>query len=260
MYQTSYTQNPSVTFAGMLADSRNADVISRVNGTKQLDKLVFGTTDGTYTVSINGTQVASYVASSKTAAQIRDAVLALIQAATSAVVATSVSTDTIYLEGVDTTAFTTTISTVTSYALTHLLVAGQTIDFGLGVCIDERASTTASQCRLPRVVGDCAAGAFLGIAIADMSVEGPTKPATAVGYKNQSAVSILRHGGVIAVVGEKALAEGAALYCRYASGSGGSQLGAFTDGTDSSTAAAVAGLRVWRSSTAAGPVLAEFLP
>lgn len=258
--QTSYSQDPAIGYAGQIVNSRPTDIISRRNATKQLEQLTFGTTDGTYTVTINGTLAASYAASSKTATQIRDAVLALLQASSAPVVSSALSTDKLLVEGADSdTSFTISISTVTTYALAHLLDQGQTIPFGVGVVRDERASATGKQCRLPRVTGDIAAGVFLGIAIADQTLEGPTPPASAVGYKNHATLEILQQGEIF-VVTEGAVTEGAQLYCRFASGSGGSQLGAFRADADSSTATAVPGLYATETTSAAGIAKAQFKP
>jgi hypothetical protein len=71
-------------------------------------------------------------------------------------------------------------------------------------------------------------------------------------------VGLLRAGEII-VYGEEALTEGDALYVRIASGSGGSDLGAFRNDSDSSTCVLIPGATVMRNSTAAGPAWV-FLP
>jgi hypothetical protein len=255
--QTTFPRSMSRALAGMVADSCKAEYWSRVLATKQLVQLTFGTTDGTYTVDINDDEVANFVASSNTAAQIRDGILADLVASSAPLAATALSTNKILLESLgfeSTDEFEYALSTVTGYSASELVEQGQQVAFGLGVVVDTRAPAPGGQrCMLPRLTTDISAG-FLGIACMDTSME-----PNASGWANQSVMTILRSGHIWVKV-EKAVAEFAPLYCRFASGSGGSTLGIFRDDADTSTAAAVTGLRAIESCSGAGIVKAEFLP
>lgn len=256
--QTSFSQDPSAALAGMIADARSSDVISRTLSTKQLYELTFSTTDGTYTVSINGTQVASYVASSATAAAIRDDILADIQASSAPVVATASSTNKILLEALgytDDDEFTVSIATVTGFSATQLIAQAQEVPFGLGVCADDQAAVSGDRCRLPRQSTDITTR-FLGVAKRDAGLE--PNDSGVIGWPNGSRMSIVRRGAVW-VVTETALSELAQVYCRY-SASGSEQLGAFRNDADTSDAALVPGMRCIKAVTGAGIALCEVGP
>lgn len=259
--QTDYGAAPAA-IAGLIADIGPKSVITRNNATRKLYEVTAGTTDGTYTISVNGTEKANFAAVSKTAAQIIADLLADLQAAAghgSTYLAMAGSTTAKLLVeqyGYDVaTAFAVTISTVSGYSVNNVLPQGQTIPFGVGVVRDENAALTGRQCRLPRVAGDIAAGLFLGISVADTSRE----PQSGVGYEHQSAVPILEFGNIWVNV-EDTVTEGQNLFCRYASGAGGSQLGAFRPDADSSSAAAVPGLYTRQARTGAGLVLCRYAP
>lgn len=250
--QTSYNESPRSRAAGMVADMLGpAQVAGKYSlSTRQLEQLTFSTTDGTYTVTINGVEVASFAASSDTAADIRDDILADLLG--NGIVAEAVSTDKLIIEagGDDADdAFTIAIATITGYTKTQLVAHAQEVPFGLGLVSDDRAPSGSKKCRLPRLSTDVAR--FLGI-----SMQNVMREPNVLGWDHLSQPDIVRVGRVY-VVAEGSGTEGAKLYTRYAAGAGGSQLGAFRVDDDTSTAAAVPGLRALEAWSTGGIVLAE---
>jgi len=69
-------------------------------------------------------------------------------------------------------------------------------------------------------------------------------------YEDEEVMPVLRHGRVWVRV-ENAFVAGAAAFVRFASGAGGTQLGAIRTDADTATAVAVAGLRLLTSGGAA---------
>ncbi len=256
--QTSYGA-PGSALAGLIADCGPASIITRAIAQKKLVEITAGTTDGTYTVTIDGVLKATFAASGNTAAQIIADLLADLQAASGNYVASAGSTTAkLLIEQRDnsSTPITVAISTISGYSAVTLVDQAVNLLPGLGVVRDDRAATSGKQCRLPRVSGDIAAGIFLGIT----ALETNREPNSGLGYPNLSNVPILEGPGNIWVNVEGTVTEGQNLFCRYASGSGGSQLGAFRADADSSTAAAVPGLYTKQARTGAGLVLAKYMP
>lgn len=252
--QTTFNNAPARAFAGLQADTFPSAVISRALATKQLEELTFGTTDGAYTVTINGVEVASFAASSNTATEIRDGILSDLQASAAPINASALSTNKILIEKDDFgDAFVIAISTVSGYSKTQLVSQGSIAPFGVGVVRDDRAALSGKQCRLPRLATDVTAGLFLGVLKANTAKE------PAGGWPHQSMPDILRMGHIYVVV-EGTGDEGAPLFMRHAAGAGGSQLGAFRKDVDSNTAVAIPGMRALESWTGAGIVLAEVIP
>lgn len=252
--QTTFNTTPAKAFAGMEADTYPSAIISRALSTKQLVELLFGTTDGTYTVTINGTAVASFVASTSTAAAIRDDIYTDIAASAAPVTVTKVSTNKLWIEKNDYgDAFTIAISTISGYTKTQLVEQGAIAPFGVGVVADDRAPVSGKQCRLPRQATDVTGGNFLGVLRAN------TMKMPAGGWPALSVPDILRDGHIYVVV-EGSGVEGQQLFMRYASGSGGSQLGAFRADADTTTAVAVPGMKALESWSTGGIVLAEVHP
>jgi hypothetical protein len=244
--------------AGLIATTHPHNCDTRALATKKLVEITAGTTDGTYTITIDGVLKATFAASSNTAAQIITDLLADLNAASGNYVASAGSTTAkLLIEQRDNseTPITVAISTVASY--TAVTLVDQAIELlpGLGVVRDDRASVTGKQCRLPRVSGDIAAGIFLGIAALETNKE----INGGLGYANGSPIPILTMGDIWLQV-EGTVTEGQNLFCRYASGAGGTQLGAFRADADTSTAGAVPGLYTKQARTGAGLVLARFLP
>jgi hypothetical protein len=250
--QTVYTEAPAVGIPGGIVDTAILrDIISRVLSTQKLSSVLIDATaaNGTYTITINGVEVASFAASSSTQAQVRDGLLADFASSSAPVSAAAGGTGEILIEGTDEDAdYTISVGgPVGDITLSTLVPYGQAVPFGVGVVGDDRAAVSASQCRLPRLAVDITGGRFLGASMADTTLE--TRAGAEGGYGDGSAVPIV-HRGRVYVLSESIVAEGAAVYCRFASGSGGTQLGAFRGDADSTTAALVPNAKFGKATTA----------
>lgn len=121
-----------------------------------------------------------------------------------------------------------------------------------GVCV-KRVSGQDGQCDLPGSAGDD----LVGVAIASMTKEVPLGGGTqTVGYAQFDSVPVLRHGRIYVAV-EESVTPASSVFVRYASGAGGSQLGAFRASADTSTAVAWTKARFLSSASAGGIVVLE---
>lgn len=109
------------------------------------------------------------------------------------------------------------------------------IEMGLGVVVDDGATTPEHNCKVPAATGEITGGTFLGITVWDTGIESDG----ATGYEANSVVSILRRGRVWVEV-EAAVAVGGAVFCRFVA-DGEEKLGAFRDDADTADAVAVPG-------------------
>lgn len=255
--QTTTEVKPASRAAGMIVSPFGpTQFISRPLATRQLEELTFGTTDGTYTVTIDGVLVATFTSSSDTAEAIRDEILSdLVASGIVAEEGTSVAKLIIEApgDGPD-DGFVIAISVVTTYAIVQLVEHAQEVPFGLGLVRDDRAPGTERRVRLPRLATDVTSGGFSGIAAMDTMNE-----PNALGWPHLSMPGIMRQGHIYVLV-EGSGVEGAPLFVRHASGGGGTQLGTFRVGTDSTTAVAVPGLSSREDWSADGIIEAEYLP
>jgi len=263
--QTTYATKPASRAAGMVANAFGPpQYVSRPLSTRQLEEITFGDDGGAelYTVTIDGVEVANYTSTgTNTATQLRDEIYNDLVAA--GIVTEQVSTDKLLIEAPGDDAaddFTIALSAVSgTFSKTQLVAHGQEVPFGLGLVRDDRApSGGPRKCRLPRLATDVTGGLFLGVAAQNVMREPNVN-----GWPHQSMPNILRVGHIYVVVEAPAAGagtEGKNLFMRHASGAGGTQLGAFREDADSASAVAVPGLRAMEDWTAAGTVLAEFIP
>jgi hypothetical protein len=256
--QTSFAA-PAAAFAGLVADSFPKSIISRANASRKLVEVVASTTDGTYTITINGTAAATYAASSASAATIIADLIADMAANADVTAVAGNTTAKMWIEQISysDTGFTIALASITGFTATTRVEAAAALPFGVGVCA---AGTGSNKCRLPRVIADVNTGLFLGITCAETARE-PSSSSTPGGYKSgasRDVVSIAEMGHVWVAV-EGTVTEGQQLFCRYAAGTG-TQLGAFRADADSATAGAVVGLQTTQARTGAGLVLARYIP
>lgn len=119
------------------------------------------------------------------------------------------------------------------------------IPFGVAVCIG--ASDT--ECALPAA----SSAKILGVAV-HSHAEPVVSSSGVTGYTTDRAVSILRQGKIY-VIPEDAVAEGGAVYVRYA---GSGQKGAFL-GTDDGSNSALLANAIWRTTATAAIAELELL-
>jgi len=256
--QTSVSLEPTIAFPGMDGSGGVSDNISRVVSTLQLETItIAGNTNGTFSITIDGVEEASYEATSVSAAVISAALLLDMQNSTNSFNAEA-STSTVFLiestDQYDTDGFVCAVnSTGTSSDITTATTQaqGQTLQAGLGVCTDNRASVSGLQCRLPRLSADITAR-FLGITRADTAREA----SSAAIYGQHAPVSI-KHRGRIWVRVEDAVTEMGAVYCRYTDAHTGYGLGSFRSDADTSDAALVPHAIYLTAAAAGGLALVE---
>lgn len=263
MSQTSVSNVPDRAFPGMDGGGYS-DVISRIVSTQQLEAVtVAGAADGAFTITIDGDEVANFAASSNSVEQVRDGLLADLVNSTKAISSTASSTDVILIESTDewdTDGFVCASDEVGNSGVdisnATLVAQAQTLLAGLGVCSDDRAAAVGSsgqQCRLPRQATDVTAR-FIGITRADTALEANAGSI----YQDKTAVSI-KHKGRTWVRVEDAVAEEAAVYCRYTDPQTGYGLGSFRSDADSSDAAIVPNAKYKIAANAGGLALVEQL-
>ena len=244
--QLSYTDAPPTSMPGMLVDTTMREIISRIVSTQRLVQVdINGADDGTFTITIDGVVVATFAASSSTAGAIRDDLLADLVASAAAIQAESLSTASILIEGTDEdNDFTSAVnSTGTGGDITQaeLVAFGQEIPFGVGLVADPRAAVEGNQARLPRLAAEITGGPFLGVSFRDSSIESNEN-----GYPDKSAVPIVHRGRIYPLIEDPndVTPEGMpAVYCRFAAGAGGTQLGAFRTDDDTASCALVPNAR-----------------
>lgn len=268
--QTTFSMEPGIGVEGQRTNVRQSDQIdSHVNTSRKLVSIaVTAANSDTYTVTINGTDFTYTADGSATTAEIVLGLKALINAGTEPVLASGSDTP-LLIESTrdseygadfsDTSAanrrltgdFSCTESETNLATPVVLVEQGQEIPAGVAVCMDER-STDDQACRLPRQASDITGMRFLGPVLNDVSKTAYSPSSTSVKqtFHRNTMLPVLKDGEVFVRV-EQAVSKGDQAYCRFASGSGGSQLGAFRKDDDSSSAAACASCR-YTSSASAG--------
>ena len=120
------------------------------------------------------------------------------------------------------------------------------VGFGLGLA---QGSGADGRCKLPAASGDVT-NLFLGISALVQTKEQPYPSLSGpVQYPAGSDIAIMRKGRIWVQV-EEAVVPMGPVFCRFASGAGGTQLGAFRTSADTATAAQVPHA-VYRSTAAA---------
>lgn len=129
-------------------------------------------------------------------------------------------------------------------------LAAAVVPFGTLVCRRATPADPVSHCGNPEVTGSVTARA-LGI-----SLKSEMEGSSGVGYAINEGVDILRKGRCYVNV-EGVVTDGQDLFVRFASGAGGTQLGAFRADADTATAVALPGLKARQTTTGAGLCLVE---
>lgn len=248
--QTSVLTALVIAFAGMLADLVDKTVGSFVNRTKKTQLLTITAKNNTlYTVTINGTAFSYTSDSTATAAEIRNALITLINAGTEPVTASASGNNILLVNDEYETDY--TLAVTSELAISTQIGFKQTVEFGLFVCKDSLADNV---CRLPFQATDITGG-FGGVALHTHNVEQSNPTSGNVGYPYSSMINLLSKGRVYVQV-EEAVTAGDAVYVRYAVGTG-SKIGAFRKSEDSSTAGLLPSSRYITSADANGFAVVE---
>lgn len=236
MIQSSFTDAPAIGVEGMVADQGQRDIVSGLSSSRKLLSIAVGASDSqVYSVTINGTAFTYTADGSATTAEIVVGLKTAINAGDEPVLASGTDTPLLLESTIDgddgdfTYADSSGSGTLTE---TELVSQNQGVDFGLFVCLDERATSDVGDVdfpvRLPRQATDITGGRALGVSVVDMAREAGT-------FEGQTMVPVMRKGRIYVKV-EQAVAKGDPVYVRF-SASGSQRLGAFRMDADSATAA-----------------------
>lgn len=258
--QTSYTQDMPIGVPGGIADGSPKEIISRVVSTQSLYTVTIGTPANStaygVTITQNGTGVLyEYTSdSSATDDEITAGLIALIEAGTQkarCVAGASGVSFTVESTSEEYPAVVTLSGGSTGYAVALTQAQGQELPFGTFVVADPLANTQGKQCRLPRLTGEITAGTGLGIVVADTSRE-----YNAGGYADKSEVPILRKGCFYFRT-ESTIAEGGAIFARFADPTATYGLGSLRHDADTSDAVAIPTAVCVRGASAGGIAIGQ---
>ena len=248
--QSSVGAAPLAGKAGMLCDSGYHDVLSGVaSSRKRVSVAVVADANDVYTITINGTDFDYTDDGSASTAEITVGLRNAINAGSEPVLASGTDTPLIIVSTIDGPAgdFTYADGVVGVGTLTEtvLVEQGQTMQNGLCVVLDTEQTSLGDfdyAVRSPRLAADITGGLALGCIIEELSIE--QLPAsvgsaydTSLTLGGNRVVNVLHEGRCYVTV-EAAVTKGGQAYARYASGAGGSTLGAWRGDGDTSTAAA----------------------
>lgn len=237
--QTTFTQDPQPGVEGARAYLRASDKIrSGVHAKhKTVSIAVTAVNSATYTVTINGVVFAYTADGSATTAEITAGLRDALNAGGEPVRASGADTPLIVEASADSEDFSHAVG---SNLVATVTAAGQEIAVGVGVCMDE-TNTDEQAVRYPAAAGDVTGFRFVGVTLNDLAkvaYAGQGGVRNRQFYHTNTMLPILQDG-VVWVRVEEAVAKGDQAFCRYASGAGGTQLGAFRKSADTSTAAAL---------------------
>ena len=230
-------------------------VESYINNAKKLDAVTITAADLATTCTINGTAfTVNSGAASLTKTELRDLLITAINAGSEPVFAILKDADELYVES-NTSGVTTTVVGTTNCSVAVVLPNEPSVPFGVFVTQDANITGQGADniARLPFATGEVSTERLgLGVSVHSQATENALASAgqTEVGYKTQSAMSILRQG-LIWVQVEDAVVPGGAAFVRFVAGAG-EQLGSFRSDADSGDAVALPNSRFKTSAGAGG--------
>lgn len=246
MAQTTYSNNPSRAYAGMVADGGFKDVISAINGSRQAYLITFtgATDDAVYTVTIGGTDYdTTYDDASPTAAEAQSAVVTTLADAVTDGFLSSVtepsSTTILLIAANDQADLAVTIDSTTGdadWSISETVTFEASLPFGVFAVLD--SDRGPGHCRLPNATGDIG-NKTLGVSIQVTAQE----PNNSEGHDHGEVVPLMNQGRIW-VLAEETMAAGDNVFIRFTSGAGGSQLGVIRNDSDSSTCTQLTRARV----------------
>jgi len=245
--QTSYLDNQLPAIPGMLSDNVQTEIISRINNSKQTTSVVISAADLSTTLTINGTAFnVNAGAASLTKTELRDLLIAAINAGAQPVTASIKDADELYVEAdVSGTAF--TYADTVNVASTDVILNEASVEFGKVVTADWGTATRQNRAHLPNLTTDITnAAKVLGVAIHEHTNMQSRPAANNIGYDPQSAMSVLKKGNVW-VETEVTVVAGDPVYVRFAATSP-EKRGAFRNDADTSDASVLPSARFQQDS------------
>jgi hypothetical protein len=140
-------------------------------------------------------------------------------------------------------------------------IAGASEVIPYGHLVVQDSAENDAVVKLPTVTAEVTDGRAIGVAISDVSREASAIGGSAnTGYGEEDAVPVLRRGRIWVITEDAVTVVGTPAFARFASGGGGTVLGAFRTDADTATAVALPGA-TFRSTAGAGElVLLELNP
>lgn len=252
--QTSVESSMAMGYPGQLADLTNHDIATAYNTSKQLEDVTITAADLATTLTINGVAfTVNSGAATKTKTELRDLLIAAINAGSQPVTASIKDADELYVtadaSGTGFTIAGTTNCTVANVIPNSLLAS---IPFGILVSLNDNQGE--GLIHPPQAAGDVTT-LLLGIALHTHAIENVLTGAE-TGYTAGSAVSVLRKGRVYVSV-ENAVVQNGAVYARHTASGVNTQLGAFRSDADTANASLVPGARFVKAAAAGGITIVE---
>lgn len=237
MVQISVDENMPIALDGMLAGTGSPEITPRANSTPKTDGVTIDAADLATTCTINGTAVTvNSGAAAKTKTELRDLLIAAINADSSLnVVASIKDADELYVAS-DTPGVTTTVVGTTNCTVAVIFPNDTSIPYGTGVVLD--AINGEEFARTPNLVADVeTAHSFIGIAVRPKNVANDNN----TGFTPLEAMGVLEQGEIW-VPTEVDVVYGDPVYCRAIAGAGETR-GHFRNDADTADAGLVKGAR-----------------
>ena len=257
MSQTSVEAEMEIGMPGQLADSGPNDVITGINNSKQRISTVIDAADLSTTLTINGTAFnVNSGAASLTKTELRDLLIAAINAGSEPVTASIKDADELYVDA-DVSGVVFTYADTVNVTSTDVILNETNVPFGSFVSLNDEGQQTGDRrlVHLPQAATDVTnARVAMGFALHTHAVENALTGDN-LGYEPQSAVSILRRGRVLVQV-EDAVVAGGQVFIRHVAGAGES-LGAARSDVDGSDASALPSASFMTAASAGGLAVVE---
>jgi hypothetical protein len=220
-------------FPGLLWDAGySKDVISKINNSKKLDAVTITAADLLTTCTINGTAfTVNAGAAVKTKTELRDLLIAAINAGSEPVTASIKDADELYVES-DVSGTTTTVVGTTNCSVAAVIPNESNVPFGVVVVRDDSGlSEKEDIAMLPNAAADITSiKNVFGVAVHQHTIEQNIGGVSNLGYAPVSEMSILRKGRIW-VETEDVVTQASDVYVRHVAGAG-EQRGALRSDTD----------------------------
>lgn len=253
MSQTSVPETLQVGLAGQKFGLGPFRINSHINNSKQLDLVTVDLAENTttYTVTINGTDFDFLSDGSATDTEISAGLQAAIAGGSEPVTAVDLDGSLTIQADVAGTVFTIAVSddgAGTDLSIANQITNQQTVEFGLFVVKDADAGQD-DKVHLPYAAAHITGNRAAGFALRDIAVEQSRLNADNKGFEFQSEMPVLREGQCYVEM-EDAFTNSDSVFIRFATGSGGTKLGAARTDADTTTAAQLASATIENSGSA----------
>ena len=240
---------------GGLADSGHHDIMTRINNSKQRISTTIDAIDLSTTLTINGTAFnVNSGAAAKTKTELRDLLIAEINAGSEPVTASIKDADELYVDA-DVSGTVFTYADTVNVTSVDVILNETNVPFGVLV-VEDTTGLSDDRAHLPQATGDITTvGKVAGLALHTHAVEQNKGGINNLGYEPQSAMSVMRKGRAYVEV-EDAVLKGGLPFVRFVAGAG-EQLGAFRSDADTADAVALPNARFVTSAGAGELAIVE---